>query len=170
MREDGLLTIGKVVGVHGVRGVIKIISHAASDAVFTSGGALLIHPPDNAMRPCDIEWVRPRKRLILASVKGIRDRNQAEALVGADIFIRRADLPACEEDAYYWVDLIGLTVATTEDAYLGELTAILETGGNDVYVVKNGTRERLIPAIKSVVVDVNLDEKRMTVDLPEGLP
>ena len=74
-----------------------------------------------------------------------------------------------EEGTYYWVDLIGIGVFTTEKEYLGRIESIVETGSNDVYVVKNGEREILIPALETVVLDIDLGKKQMQVDLPEGL-
>jgi 16S rRNA processing protein RimM len=94
---------------------------------------------------------------------------EAEALIGADMFIPETELPALDEDTYYWFELIGLEVYTTEEDYLGRITSIFETGSNDVYVVKDKKREVLIPALESVVIDIDLELKRMRVDLPEGL-
>jgi len=74
-----------------------------------------------------------------------------------------------DEGIYYWFDLIGIKVYTTEEKYLGRIESIVETGSNDVYVVKHGEKEVLIPALESVVLDIDLEHKRMRVDLPEGL-
>jgi 16S rRNA processing protein RimM len=83
--------------------------------------------------------------------------------------IEKAKLPALEAGVYYWNDLIGLKVFTTEDQYLGRLESIIETGANDVYVVKGDAREILIPALKSVVHTIDIDAKIMRVELPDGL-
>jgi 16S rRNA processing protein RimM len=74
-----------------------------------------------------------------------------------------------ENGSYYWIDLIGIEVYTAEDDYLGRIESIIETGSNDVYVVKDKKKEVLIPALKSVVTDIDLSQKRMQVDLPDGL-
>jgi len=78
-------------------------------------------------------------------------------------------LPELGEDTHLWFDLIGMAVYTTEDKYLGRIESIIETGSNDVYVVQDHEKEVLIPALESVVVDIDLEHKRMRVDLPEGL-
>ena len=74
-----------------------------------------------------------------------------------------------EKDSYFWFDLIGMAVFTTTGEYLGRLESIIETGSNDVYVVQDGKEEVLVPALESVVVDVDIEANRMQVELPEGL-
>jgi 16S rRNA processing protein RimM len=115
------------------------------------------------------EGIRPHKRLILLSLKGINDRNQSESLVHAEIFIEKGSLPELEEGVYYWADLIGLSVFASDETYMGRIESVIPTGSNDVYVVKDTDRETLIPALESVVVAVDLEKKIMRVDLPEGL-
>ena len=105
----------------------------------------------------------------LLSLKGINDRNQAEELLGAEIFIPKAELPSPEDGSFYWFDLIGIAVYTIEGVYLGRIESIMETGSNDVYVVQDDKKEVLIPALESVVVQIDIQQKRMQVDLPEGL-
>jgi 16S rRNA processing protein RimM len=87
--------------------------------------------------------------------------------------IAKSQLPELEAGTYYWSDLIGLSVFSKDDVYIGCLTAILPTGSNDVYVVENtgpgGRHEILIPALQSVVLDIDLEKRVMHVDLPEGL-
>ena len=105
----------------------------------------------------------------MISLKGVTDRERAEELIGAELFIPETELPELDEDTYYWFELIGIEVYTTEGYYLGRITTILPTGSNDVYVVKDNKKEVLIPALESVVLDIDLELKRMRLDLPEGL-
>jgi 16S rRNA processing protein RimM len=85
------------------------------------------------------------------------------------LFIPETELPELDEDTYYWFELIGIEVYTTEDEYLGRIESVFPTGSNDVYVVKDRQKEILVPALDSVVIDIDLEHKRMRVDLPEGL-
>ena len=96
-------------------------------------------------------------------------RVQAEALIGSDIFIEKRRLPEPEEGSYFWFDLIGLDVFGVDQKYLGRLESIIQTGSNDVYVVKNEDTEILIPALEAVVQKIDLKNRRMQVELPEGL-
>ena len=161
--------IGKIVGSHGLKGTSKIRSFAESLSLFKPGRTILIRERSGQETKREIKWVNRHSRTPLLSLKGINDRNQAEALIGAELFIRKQDLPELEDDTYYWYELIGIKVYTTEGKFLGKIESIIETGSNDVYVVKDGQNEVLIPALESVVMNIELDEKRMQVNLPEGL-
>ena len=92
---------------------------------------------------------RPHKRNYLVGLKGVNDRNQAQALSGSRIVINRSELPVLEDDTFYWVDLIGMDVYTLPDRYLGQIKEIIPTGGNDVYVVRHKSTETLVPALKT---------------------
>lgn len=97
---------------------------------------------------------------MLASFESISDRNQAEALIGASIYIERQQLPETQDDEYYWSDLIGCDVVTEVGESLGQVDDLLETGANDVLVV--GTH--LIPfVIDEIVTEVNLQQRRISV-------
>jgi 16S rRNA processing protein RimM len=166
--EDDYILIGKIAGAHGVKGYLKMISHAESLSVFTPGSSLLLKKSGNKSIHT-IEWVKPHKRNVLLCLKGVENRDQADLLAGSELFIETSLLPELEEGTYYWNDLIGLSVFTIEKTYLGRITSILPTGSNDVYVVKHGKNETLIPALESVVIEINLEDRTMQVDLPEGL-
>ena len=168
-----LLSIGKIVGVHGLKGVLKVFSYAESTARYTPGMPLHLKDSHGNGFILKIVWAKPHSKTILLSLEGISHRDQAEELVGSDLFIEKAALEVLEEGTYYWADLMGLSVYSLDGDHLGEISAIVQTGSNDVYVVKRreGTTEIevLIPALESVVREVDLDRRIMRVDLPEGL-
>jgi len=143
--------MGKIVGAHGIKGVVKVFSYAEST----------------------INWIKPHSKTILMSLEGVTDRNQAEGLSGSELFIDRKSLKTLEAGSYYWSDIIGLSVFTVEGEYIGRVASIVRTGSNDVYVVKNKEKrepaEILIPALDWVVLEIDIDKKVMRVDLPEGL-
>jgi len=167
--KKGYVLIGKVVGAHGIKGTNKFKSFAESLAVFEPGRSILVRDNHNREQTVQVNWVKPHTGTPLIAFKGVADRDRAEALIGADMFIPETELPKLDKDTYYWFELIGLEVYTTEEDYLGRITSIFETGSNDVYVVKDKKQEVLIPAIESVVIDIDLEHKRMRVELPEGL-
>ena len=164
-----VVLIGKIVGTHGVKGTCKIRSYAESLTVFEPGEALLVRRPDGSENSYEIISVKPHSRGALLTLKNIVNREQAKALAGTELYIDRAKLPELDDGTYYWFDLIGLNVYTTEDRYIGCLESIIETGANDVYVVKKDDREILIPALKSVVRAIDTEKKIMQVELPDGL-
>jgi len=169
VEKKGYVLIGKIVGVHGMKGTNKFRSYAESLSVFNPGRSLLIRDSRSRQTSIEINWVKPHTKTPLISFKGVIDRDQAEALIGAELFIPETELPELDEDTYYWFELIGLEVYTTEEEYLGRIASIMPTGSNDVYVVRDKKKEVLIPALESVVVEINLEHKRMQVNLPEGL-
>ncbi|MEE4262691.1 MAG: ribosome maturation factor RimM [Desulfobacteraceae bacterium] len=169
MDKRGYVLIGKIVGVHGLKGTNKFKSYAESLSVFYPGQSILIRDNQNRETSVELNWIKSHTGTPLISFKGVTDFDRAEALIGAEIFIPETELPELDEDTYYWFELIGIEVYNTEEDYLGRITSIFPTGSNDVYVVKNKTKEVLIPALESVVIDIDLELKRMRVDLPEGL-
>ena len=173
MDTTQLLSIGKIVGAHGIKGVVKVFSYAESTARYTSGMPLYRKNSSGNRFAMKVVWAKPHFKTILLSLEGIKNRRQAEELIGSELFIEKATLEVLEEDTYYWADLMGMSVYSITGVYLGEVTSIIPTGSNDVYVVKrrDGTAEIevLIPALASVVKEVDLDQRIMRVDLPEGL-
>ena len=170
MLENDYLLIGKVVGVHGLKGVLKIVSYAESLLFFAPESELLFKNTQDDETTFVVKWSKPHKqRNVLLRLDGIDNCNQAEQLIGYDVFGETSDLPELEQGTYYWKDLIGLLVFTDDETFLGKLTSIMPTGSNDVYVVKDREKEILIPALESVVLNISLENKTMQVRLPEGL-
>jgi 16S rRNA processing protein RimM len=161
--------IGKIVGAHGVKGTSKIYSYAESLTIFEPGSRLLVSTPNGKETSYEISWVKPHARGALLAFKGVTSRDQAKVLIGCELYIEKSKLPKLAESAYYWFDLIGLNVYTSDDQYIGRLESIIETGSNDVYVVKTNDREILIPALEAVVLSIDIENKTMRVELPEGL-
>lgn len=169
MVEDALISIGKVVGTHGIKGYLKVISYAESTSPFTDGTQLALRQKGKPIARFRIESARPHKRGLLLALEGITSVDVAKEWVGYELCIERSTLPEPEQDTYYWHQIIGLDVFTVEGRRLGRVTAIFPTGSNDVYVVREGQKEILIPALESVVVDIDLTANALRVDLPEGL-
>jgi len=161
--------MGEIVGVHGLGGALKIRSYAESPMLFEAGLMLYIDTPEGNVQVRSVDWAKPHGKGVLMAIAGVADRATAEGLVGSRLLVDRAKLPALEEGTYYWFELIGLSVYTTRGEYLGDLKTILPTGSNDVYVVRDGETEILIPALTSVVEVIDTDQRRMEVNLPEGL-
>ena len=173
MDKKGFFLAGKIIGVHGVKGNIKIYSFAESLSVFEQGSAILVVNGSGLEKTYKVKWVKPHGRSVLLSFEGIENRALAESLIGSTLFVKRDRLPKLREGDYYWFDIIGLAVFTLDKNYIGIVESIIPTGSNDVYVVidtqKDSDNEILIPAIESVVLKIDLDRKRMVVALPEGL-
>lgn len=120
------------------------------------------------------DWRKHNKGLIV-KVKGFEDRDQASALVNSEIFISGESLPELPEGEFYWRDLIGMTVITNQGYNLGVVDDIMETGANDVLVVKAnakdafGKKERLIPYVEEEVIEsISIEDKQICVDWDPG--
>ncbi len=163
------LLVGEIVGVHGLRGALKIRSYADSPALFEAGLKFYLESPDGHVQACSVAWAKPHGKGLLLAIEGVADREVAEGLIGSRLAVERATLPDLEEGTFYWFELIGMSVYTRQDQYLGVVENIIPTGSNDVYVVRDGETEILVPALASVVQIVDTDQRRMEVDLPEGL-
>ncbi len=170
---NDLVAIGKIVGVHGLKGYLKVFSWAESVETYRAATKLIIKDANGNDTCYRIFEIKPHKNQLLLSIKGINTCEQARALTGCKLFIERANLPELEPGVYYWSDIIGLSVFTITDKYLGRIKFVFQTGANDVYVVRSDTddpiKETLIPALESVVQSVDLRRQTMIVDLPEGL-
>jgi 16S rRNA processing protein RimM len=162
---DRRVLVGRIVGLYGVQGWLKVESWTEPRTqIFKYQPWLLSSAPGQEM---EVEGVqgRPQGKGLIAKLPGVDDRDGAAALVGQDIHVARALLPPPGKDEYYWVDLEGLEVVTTEGVALGRVTHLFATGANDVVVVRDGERERLVPFVQGVYVrSVDLSDGRMVVD------
>jgi len=157
-----MIRIGEVVGVHGVRGWIKIFSHARPRESIFDFPYWWLGDGGKALRYRLIDG-RPAGKGLAAKLEGLDNREAAMQLRGQSINIPFADLPALPEGEYYWAELLGLRVTTLDGVELGEVSSLMETGANDVLVVA-GERERLIPYTPETVRKVDLESRTMTVD------
>jgi 16S rRNA processing protein RimM len=162
---DRRVLIGRIVGLYGVQGWLKIESWAEPRMKIFDYQPWLLSAQSGAETQIAGAKGRQQGKGMVAQLPGIDDREQATALIGMDIHVAREQLPPPGKDEYYWVDLEGLEVVTTEEVPLGRVSHLFATGANDVVVVRDGARERLIPFIQgSYVHSVDLSAKRMVVD------
>jgi 16S rRNA processing protein RimM len=170
---EDLIEIGKIVGAHGINGVVKVYSYAESVDCFTACGQLTVIDHRGQRQTHKALWAKQYKSIVRLALASVGSRNAAEAMAGHRVLIPRKCLPLLEEEAYYWADLIGMDVFTNDEDYLGRVAEIIPTGANDVYVVRtlegSPVKEILIPAIASVVLDIDVAHQRMRVELPDGL-
>ena len=169
MHEYALLPIAKVVGTHGIRGYLKALSYAESMDPFVPGKELTFRREGETLRTFRIASSRRHKRVIHLALDGVASIQAAKEWVGCELCVEKTSLPQPEEGDYYWYQIIGLDVLTVDNRHLGRVTQIFRTGSNDVYVVRSGQKEVLIPAIDSVVLSIDLKSRVLQVDLLEGL-
>lgn len=160
---DRRVLVAEVVGVFGVRGELKLRTFTESPAaVGRYRPWYVVHRGQS--QTIDQPSCRETGKGVLLRLPNVDDRDQAEALVGAEIWVDRSALPALPAGEFYWVDLEGLAVQTTAGQPLGTVSHLFSTGANDVVVVQ-GERERLIPYLRpDVITDIDLAAGRMVVD------
>jgi 16S rRNA processing protein RimM len=155
------VALGYVSAVHGIKGWVKVHSWTRPmEAILQYQPWLL----GEEKRPVKIVDGRKQGKGLAVLLPGFDDREQAATLVGTQIFVRRDQLPPTGENEYYWSDLEGLEVKTTKGELLGRVEKLMETGANDVLVVR-GNREHLIPFIQGqYVTGVDLEDGYIEVD------
>lgn len=156
--------LGSIAGVFGVQGWLKVISHTEPrEAILAYRPWILRQRGSEQLIPRVTG--RPQGKGLVAHVPDIDTREAAEALIGAEIWVPRSQLPKPKPGEYYWVDLEGLRVVTVDGVELGRVSHLFATGANDVIAVRDDTRERLVPYIKDDVIKrVDLDAGLIEVD------
>lgn len=163
------IKIAKVINTHGIRGEVKAIPlsdfperYSLLKSVFIEWGA--------SYRECRVESVRWHKKQLLIKLEGIDNPDQAELLKNKYLTINVEETVPLPEDSFYLFEIIGLDVVNVHGNTMGTIKDVLQTGANDVYVVqRDNGKELLIPALKKVVRQVDLENRTMVVEIPPGL-
>ena len=161
-QHDDLICVGHILGAQGLKGWVRVFSNTSPRENIVSYGPWYVEQGN------EIEVMSVTGRLqgknVVARLEGIDDRTRADELTGCRIFIKPEQLPRLDAGEYYWSDLVGLSVETLEGDPLGEVASMMETGADDVMVLK-GERERLIPFVMDQIVrEVDLVNRRLVVD------
>jgi len=160
--------VGKVMRPHGLVGALRIFSYADSERSFLNAGSVFLKPLSGETHEYPVKAARPHKKTFLLVLDGLTSIDRAEAYRGAEIFIRRDSLVR-EEDEYFWFELLGMQVYLDTGEHLGDVSQIIPTDSNDIYVVKKGAREILLPATYDVVHEIDPKNRKMIVSGTEGL-
>ena len=160
--------VGRVVGAWGIKGGIKVQHFATDPQALFSTKRWFLRPPDGPgpVPPPLLRVIQAREHggVVVATVQEVPNRNAAEALKGARVFVARSSFPTAGADEYYWVDLLGCSVVNRDGIALGTVTDLLDTGAHSVLRVVQGEDERLIPFVAAYIDTVDLGERRITVD------
>jgi 16S rRNA processing protein RimM len=162
--EEKWVLVGKIVGLSGVKGEVKLESYTEPRTKIFSYQPWLLK---SALGDSEISGCRgrPQGKGIVATLPEVEDRDGAARFIGSEVWVRRSALPKPKYGEYYWADLEGLEVVTVEGANLGRVSHLVATGANDVLVANDGKRERLIPfVIDDYVKEVDFESRRITVD------
>ncbi|MDE6834897.1 MAG: ribosome maturation factor RimM [Ruminococcus sp.] len=158
------LEIGKIVNTHGIRGEVKIMPYTDVPEFLCEFDRIFLDKKE-----VFIERSRVAKNMVIAKFEGVDTPEQAEKLRNKILYMHRDDV-ILDEDTYFIQDLIGIEVRDVETGVVyGKITDVMQTGANDVYVIKGTDREYLIPAIADVVISTDIDNNVMTIKVLDGL-
>ncbi|MBD8492653.1 ribosome maturation factor RimM [Pseudomonas syringae] len=166
---DDLIVIGKIFSVHGVRGEVKVYSFTDPIDNLLDYGTWMLRREGRVEKQVELVSGRLQGKFLVATLKGLNDRDEARLLSGCEICVPRSLFPDLDDGEYYWYQLEGLKVIDTQGQLLGKIDHLLETGSNDVIVVKPcpgslDDRERLLPYTEHCVLAVDLEAGEMKVD------
>lgn len=168
------IEVGRIADAWGIKGWFKVLSHSADPEALFSSKRWYLQPAERGLKTFSgtlllrILEAKDHSGTVVATAQEVDDRNAAEALRGARVFVPRSSFPTASADEYYWVDLIGLSVANREGVELGAVKELLSTGPQTVlvleYEAEGKPQERMIPFVSAYVDTVDLPGKRITVD------
>lgn len=164
-----LVLLGKVVATHGIRGQLTVVPFSGEFSTILSLQTVFLRGADGRDESFEVARAAVHRNRVLLTLKGFANINEVLHLVGRELLARRDQFPPLEEGEFYWCDLMGLAVTTRDGKLLGCIAEIIATGSNDVYVVRGGEKEYLIPALEDIVDSVDLKQGTMTVSPSEGL-
>lgn len=164
--EQLYLEIGKIVNTRGLKGEVKVVPWADYPEIFEEINFVY----DKSENRYLIENVKYQKENVILKLEGIDSVECAQKLKNSILYVRKDTLPDLDSDTFFVADLIGLDVFDENDAFLGKISDVITAGGADVYIIKNdGAKDLLLPALKEVVNEINLDEGFVKVTVPDGL-
>lgn len=164
MLDNELIKAGKISGVFGIKGWVKVYSLTEPRENILNYSPWILKK-DNKTKEVHVDSGKRQGKSVVACLDNISDRDTAELFTGWEILIRKSQLPKPAEGEFYWSDLVGLSVETEAGINLGIVDHLIETGANDVLVVNDDKTERLIPfLLEQTVKKVDLDNKLMIVD------
>lgn len=165
------LKVGQILKPHGIRGEVKVYPLTDDYKRYSKLKKVFTTKDEKKYEKIEIESVKYVKEFPVVKLAGIDTVNDAEKLRQIYIYVNREDAVKLPKDSYFIADLIGMKVITDEGEFLGEVVSVFPTGSNDVYEVKSENHKKniLLPAIKDVVLDINIDSREMKVHLLEGL-
>lgn len=160
--------IGQISNTHGLKGELKVRPYTENAKRFEKIKKVLIKKQDN-FEEYEIQSVRYQKDIVLLKLKGIDDIETAEKLKTQSLIIPREDAKNLEKNEFFIADLIGCSVYENDEK-IGELADVFTAGAADVYVIKRvGKKELLLPAIGSIIKNIDVENKKIDVDVPRGL-
>lgn len=164
------LTIGRAIKSLGLRGELWVEPFSDIPSRFKKLTSVILEKPDGTLLPFKVEEARIQKGLVVLKLLGVDDRTSADNLRGSFITVGMEEIQDLDQGSYYIFELKGMEVIDTKDVHIGKVTRVDEYPSNAVLVIASDSEEILLPAVKEFIVSVDTENRRLTVQLPEGLP
>jgi len=161
--------VGTIPRTHGLKGEFKFHPFVTEPGILNNLNCLKLRDNQEQETELNIESLRGMPGKLIVKFKGINSIDDAETYTGQTVLAPEADFKELPTGEYYWFQVIGLNVYDQDGRHYGQVEDIIETGSNDVYVVRDGSKEILIPMIDWVVKNIDLEEKKLIFDNVEGL-
>lgn len=170
LQDEHMVVVGKIGAPHGIAGGVRLFSFTDPVTNILDFKTLHMASPGEergnaaGWKSVEVEKIQQHKGSFVVSFAGIKDRDAAALLTHKQIAVLRSELDDLDEDEFYWDDLLGSKVYNEEGLYLGAVDSFMETGANDVVIIVDGNKEHLVPYTEQFILDIDLDEGRITVD------
>ncbi len=159
------ILIGKIVNAVGLKGEVKVYNYSDSADIYEDTEAIYV---DDILMP--IKSVRLQKNMVILGLEGIDDRDAAERAKGSQLYVTEADLPELPEGVYYVRDLIGMEAVLEDGSHLGRMKDVIQNTAQDVFEVETDEgKQVLIPNVPDFVLNIDLESRRVTLRLIEGM-
>lgn len=167
--STGWVPVGRVGRPHGVRGELRLWPFNRETELLEPGRSISVGSGRKPSQTFTLERVRQDPKGPVVKLVELGDRNAVEALTGLKWFADRSAFPEPEDDEIYVVDMVGMAVVTEEGQHIGKLVDVWQLGAHDTYVVKDGPREHLVPAVDEFVLRVDIEARQIIIRPVEGL-
>lgn len=166
--DDRYVAVGRIKRAVGLKGEVLIKAYSTIESISIPGCLFLKNAP--SYKRFDILRIRKKRgKEVVCLLDGITDRNGAEILIGLEVYQEKDLLPRQDQDEYYWYELKGMTVVDQDGAELGTIYSIIDAGAQDVMVIRDTSREMLIPMVDEFIKQIDTKNRRCLVNLPPGL-
>lgn len=159
------ILIGKIVNAVGLKGEVKVYNYSDSPEIYEETPEIYV---DDVLM--EVRSVRIQKNMVILGLAGINDRTAAEKAKGSELFVTEADLPELPEGEYYVRDLIGMEAILEDGSHLGTLTDVIQNTAQDIFEIETDEgKQVLVPRVPAFVLDIDLESRRVTLRLIEGM-
>jgi 16S rRNA processing protein RimM len=165
---DHSVPLGEIVATHGLDGWLKLNPFNPNSSALSTGVEVCLEKSGQQSLH-QLESSKPHKRQFLIKLRGVDSINDAQRLIGSTLLISDETLDPLEPGQYYHYQVIGFAVVDLNGAEVGTITGTLSTAGGELYMVRGADKEHLIPAVKEIIEKVDFDDRKVIVNLPQGL-